>query len=51
MAEFEKIPDEEASQIDNIVKLTLAQLKSRFPDPKPIRRGVHPKDHGCTPRP
>jgi hypothetical protein len=47
MAEFEKVPEGEAAQIDQVVKLTLAQLAARFPDNKPIRRGVHPKDHGC----
>jgi hypothetical protein len=48
MAEFEHVPDEEALQIDNIVKLTIAQLKNRYPNNEPIRRGVHPKDHGCV---
>lgn len=48
MADLEHVPDEEALQIDNIVKLTIAQLKNRYPNNEPIRRGVHPKDHGCV---
>lgn len=50
MAEFEKIPNEEGSQIASTVKLTLAQLEARYSDKnkKPVRRGVHPKDHGCV---
>ena len=45
---FEKIPAEEATQIDNITRLTIEQLKSRYSGDKPVLRGVHPKDHGCV---
>jgi hypothetical protein len=48
MAEFERIPAEEAAQIDTIVKLTLDQLKQRYPGVNSVRRGVHVKDHGCV---
>jgi catalase len=46
--EFEKTPAEERTQIENITKLTIEQLKSRYPGEKPVLRGVHPKDHGCV---
>ena len=45
---WEVIPDGEATQIDNVVKLTLAQMKKRYLDKLPPLRGVHPKDHGCV---
>jgi hypothetical protein len=48
MAEFENVPDQEAERIANIVQLTLAHLNERYPGIKPVRRGVHPKDHGCV---
>lgn len=47
-SQFEKVPPEEAAQIERIVKLTVEQLKSRYPGETPFRRGVHPKDHGCV---
>ncbi len=34
--------------IEKIVKLTAGQMKTRYPDKDQIRRGVHPKDHGCV---
>ncbi len=48
MAELERIPAEEALQIENIVRLTIEQLKRRYPGEAAVRRGVHPKDHGCV---
>jgi hypothetical protein len=48
MAELERIPPEEAIQIENIVRLTIEQLKRRYPCEAAVRRGVHPKDHGCV---
>lgn len=49
MVELERIPAKEAEHIDNIVDLTLKQLAQRYTDKeKPVRRGVHPKDHGCV---
>jgi hypothetical protein len=48
VADLELVPPEEAKQIDNIVRLTVEQLKKRYPGEKPVRRGVHPKDHGCV---
>src|SRR5437868_640212 len=51
MAEFERVPPEEATQIANIAGLMVELLKKRYFD-KPaepfVRRGVHPKDHGCV---
>ncbi|MCY2966469.1 MAG: catalase family protein [Planctomycetota bacterium] len=46
--QLEQIPPEEAAQIENIVRLTVAQMKNRYPGLKPVLRGVHPKDHGCV---
>ncbi len=46
--ELEIIPKGEAAQIENIVRLTLEQMKKRYPGDKPVVRGVHPKDHGCV---
>lgn len=43
----EQIPNAEA-QIDNIVALTLQQLKNRYAAPEEFLRGVHAKDHGCV---
>lgn len=48
MAEFENALHKEAERIANIVKLTLDRLDQRFPGTMPVRRGVHPKDHGCV---
>ncbi len=45
---WEVIPDGEATQIENVVKLTVAQMKKRYIDKLPPLRGVHPKDHGCV---
>ena len=48
MAELERIPVDESAQIDRIVKLTVDQLKQRYPGGDAVRRGVHAKDHGCV---
>jgi hypothetical protein len=51
MTQFEHVPPEESLQIENIVKLTVELLKRRYvdrPQEPIIRRGVHPKDHGCV---
>lgn len=47
MGPIEEIPREEAKQINNIVALTIQQLKNRYPANKTVLRGVHAKDHGC----
>ena len=47
-AELEIVPKEEAAQIENIVRLTVEQMKKRYPGEKAVVRGVHPKDHGCV---
>jgi len=48
MAELEHVPDKEAKQIENIIQLTIDQMRKRYPDGKPSLRGVHTKDHGCV---
>src|SRR5687768_17336394 len=48
MAELEQIPSDEANQIANIARLTIEQLKRRYPGETAVRRGVHAKDHGCV---
>jgi hypothetical protein len=48
MAELERIPLDEAAQIEKIVTLTMDQLKRRYPGGDVVRRGVHAKDHGCV---
>ena len=47
---FEHIqnPDQEADQIAEITDLTVKLLDKRYPPPKQILRGVHPKSHGCV---
>jgi hypothetical protein len=46
--QYENVPAEEQQQIQNIVDLTRQQMMKRYPSPDKIRRGVHPKDHGCV---
>ena len=48
MSELEKVPPEEATQIENIARLTVEQLRQRYPGEKPVLRGVHAKGHGCA---
>jgi len=45
---WEIIPDGQAKQIANIVKLTRAQMQKQYLNKLPPLRGVHPKDHGCV---
>ena len=46
--EYENVPAEETQQIRNIIDLTRQQMLKRYPSPDKVRRGVHPKDHGCV---
>ena len=48
MEQLERIPAEEAGQIENIIHLTMAQMRNRYPGEQRVMRGVHPKDHGCV---
>ena len=50
MCPFEHIqnPEQEAQQIDETTSLTVKLLDKRYPPPKQILRGVHPKSHGCV---
>src|ERR1700676_4872012 len=48
MTELEHVPPEEPAQIKNIARLTIEQLKKRYPGVDPVLRGVHAKDHGCV---
>ncbi len=47
---FEHIqnPELEAEQIAETTNLTVKLLDKRYPPPKQILRGVHPKSHGCV---
>ncbi len=46
-ADLEEIPDGEPDRIDTTVDLTLRRLMARYLG-RTVRRGVHPKDHGCV---
>ena len=48
MPELERVPPEEAAQIDHIVQLTIQQLQRRYAGDAQVLRGVHPKAHGCV---
>jgi hypothetical protein len=48
MTELERVPADEAERIQKVIDLTTAQMKQRYLSPNPLRRGVHPKDHGCV---
>jgi hypothetical protein len=48
MSELEHVPEGEALAIANIVRLTRERLEERYHGKPAIRRGVHPKDHGCV---
>lgn len=48
LGSLEAIPPTEVAQIENIVSLTMQQLKNRYPGNKQVVRGVHAKDHGCV---
>jgi len=41
-------PPEEDGQIDELAELTRKLLDMRYPRPKRVLRGVHPKSHGCV---
>ncbi|MBM3784776.1 MAG: catalase family protein [Acidobacteria bacterium] len=45
---LEHVPAGENDAIQQIVDLTIEQMKGRYPAGKTILRGVHPKDHGCV---
>lgn len=45
---FEKVPDDEPAQIDDIANLTVQLLDRRYSSAPRVLRGVHPKDHGCV---
>lgn len=47
MNAIEQIPLDEAKRIENVVKLTVEQMRRRYAEKRPLR-GVHPKDHGCV---
>lgn len=34
--------------IQEIVQLTIKQMKERYVSSPKVRRGLHPKDHGCV---
>lgn len=38
----------EATKIEEVADMTVELLETRYPDPKPVLRGVHPKSHGCV---
>lgn len=46
--DLEKIPDDEAGQIDQTARLMGDILDRRYTGKKAFLRGVHPKDHGCV---
>ncbi|MCZ6618023.1 MAG: catalase family protein [Gammaproteobacteria bacterium] len=45
---FEKIPQQEPGQIEEVADLTEKLQNKRYPKPERILRGVHPKSHGCV---
>lgn len=47
MNDLERIPPNEAEQIESVVKLTVEQMRRRYAEGRMLR-GVHPKDHGCV---
>lgn len=44
----EIVPTGEADLIQQVVALTFAQLRMRYPGDEQVLRGVHAKDHGCV---
>lgn len=44
----ESIPQGEKEKIAKVVDLTFQQLRNRYPNQQPVKRGVHAKDHGCV---
>lgn len=47
-AAFEHLPPEEGADISRDVALTRDLMRARYLNAPSIRRGVHPKDHGCV---
>jgi hypothetical protein len=45
---FETVPSNEAAQIREIADLMVQLLQRRYQKNVSVRRGVHPKDHGCV---
>lgn len=45
--DHDNIDDTEGRLIEEVAADTVALLDKRYPEPKPILRGVHPKSHGC----
>ena len=45
---LEQIPPDEESQINDVIALTIQQLKNRYPGQQRVLRAVHAKDHGCV---
>lgn len=41
-------PTAEQTQIEEVANLTVELLETRYPEPTPVLRGVHPKSHGCV---
>jgi hypothetical protein len=48
MTVLEHVPPEEASQIDNIIRLTRQQLQKRYPEEHRALRAQHAKAHACV---
>ncbi|MCR9201713.1 MAG: di-heme-cytochrome C peroxidase [Planctomycetaceae bacterium] len=46
-ATVEEIPDGEQAAIDSVVDLTARRMRAMYAEGG-LRRGVHPKDHGCV---
>ncbi len=48
MSALERVPPEEARQIENIIQLTRQQLEKRYPDASRALRAQHAKGHACV---
>jgi hypothetical protein len=48
MSELEHVPPEEASQIDNIIRLTRQEVEKRYPERSRALRAQHAKAHACV---
>jgi hypothetical protein len=46
--DLEVVPPGEAALAEKVVQTTLARMKQRDAGAEAVRRGVHPKDHGCV---
>lgn len=47
-SDIEEIEDKEEERINRLAEITTQLLDRRYTDEPPVRRGVHPKDHGCV---